>query len=224
MRAVVAHPRVLGMSVLPHRPLGGAVAACAAVALAGTGLGATTKIALIGHESTLRSVSVSGGVPIAGAAGRMGVVRSRYVLPRTWRRVSGLDAATIRFDTKNSCGHKVTLVTRLVVGADVPAAERAAAMTAVDSPRSVRAVGTRESAAFRVVSPPRSKGLIGVLVQPLPHRPGDPTGNGQRLFAEVRATATADPRRECHAGGPRSVGAALGDAFGAGSAGGFVLR
>src|SRR5689334_1640192 len=93
-----------------------ALAGIVAVAAVGAGTAvAVTSPPVRGHSSTLRSISVSGAVPIAGAPGRTGIIRARYVLPASWRRTSALDAATIRFDTHNSCGHRVTITARLVV-------------------------------------------------------------------------------------------------------------
>jgi hypothetical protein len=192
-------------------------AVLAAAAIAGTPFRWSTS-------PGLTAVSASGEVAIGGAAaGRRGVVRVRYVLPRSWRRDSALTRRTIRFDTRNSCRHKVAFVARLAEAADVPAAERAASLTPATAPF-VRASGTREGAAFRVVRTQGSSDLVGVLVQPLPasSTPGVPAG--RRVFAEIEARATADPRTECHSGGPRTVGDAIGDAFGAGRAGGFVPR
>jgi hypothetical protein len=172
------------------------------------------------HQSTLRQITVTGPVPIRDGGGRPGIVRARYAVPKGWTPIGRLASPTLRFMTNNSCGHRVAIVTRLIVGADVPAVQRAAALTPTTSPRRIRAVGTRGSAAFRVVSD--GTAMTGVLVQPLPHRTTDPVAAGQRLFSEIFATARAVPGRECHAGAPRRLGTALGDAFAAGSAGGFV--
>jgi len=42
-----------------------------------------------------------------------------------------------------------------------------------------------------------------------------------RVWLEVRFSATPDPRTECHAGGPRTVGAQTGDALATAAVGGF---
>jgi len=168
-------------------------------------------------------VSQSGDVTIADASGRRGSVRARYLLPRTWRRDSALSARTLRFDTRNSCRHRVTFTSLLVQAEDVPAAERAEALAPATS-QYVQAEGTREGAAFRVTRTRGTSNLVGVLVQPLSKTYTTGTDAGQRVFAEISARATADPRTECHSGGPRTVGDAIGDAFAAGQAGGFAFR
>ena len=198
-------PRTAALSIV--------LAAVPAAGLVGAALGAAPFSA---HTSRYTGYSTTGEVPIAGVAGGRGIVRAHFVLPANWRRTGALNAPAMRFDTRNSCGHRVSFAWRLVLDADVPATERAAALTPATAPY-VQASGTRERAAFRVVREVRTKNLRGILVQPLG------TSGGQRLFAEITATATRDPRTECHAGGPRRVGDAIGDAFAAGSAGGFAL-
>jgi hypothetical protein len=192
------------------------VAALGAVAVAGSTFRGSVKTSHV-------RVTSSGDVTIAGASGRRGNVRSRYLLPRTWRRDSSVNARTLRFDTRNSCHHKVTFTPRLVQAEDVPAAERAAARTPATA-QYVQAQGTREGAAFRVVRTRGSSNLTGVLVQPLSKTYTPGVAAGERVFAEIVARATADPRTECHSGGPRTVGDAIGDGFAAGGAGGFALR
>jgi hypothetical protein len=187
-----------------------------AVAVAGTTFRGSTS-------ASYMRVSSSGDVTIGNASGRRGSVRARYLLPAKWRRDSSINARTLRFDTRNSCRHKVTFTPRLIQAEDVPPAERAATLAPATS-QYVQATGTREGAAFRVVREPAGDGLVGVLVQPLPKSSTIGVPEGRRVFAELRARSTRDPRTECHAGGPRTVGDAIGDAFGAGSAGGFAAR
>jgi hypothetical protein len=176
-----------------------------------------------GSASDFTRITSSGTVMVANGEGRRASVRARYVLPGRWRRGSSLSARTIRFDTRNSCRHKVTFTPRMVQAQDVPAAERAAA--ALPATREyVRATGTRESAAFRVIRRRGSADVAGVLVQPLDHRNTPGTPEGARVYAEISARGTYDRRTEYHAGGPRTVADAIGDAFAAGGVGGFVLR
>ena len=73
-------------------------------------------------------VSWSGRLAIDAAAGRVGVVRAHVVLPSTWRRRGSLNARTLRFDTGNSCRHRVTLTPRLVQAPDASATDRAAGL------------------------------------------------------------------------------------------------
>ena len=172
------------------------------------------------HQSTLRTITGGGQVTVADSGGRQGTVRVRYVLPAKWRRLTSLNARVLRLDTGNSCRHVVTLTPRLIQAADVPAADRAAALVPTSVPR---AYGTREGAVFRVGRRRGSADVIGAVVQPLARRYSQGAPSGQRVYAEILATATPDPRRECHAGGPRGVADALGDSFAsAGAVGGFV--
>lgn len=192
------------------------LAGCAATAVA---VGA---VPFHGHVSKYAGYATTGQVAIAGAPGRAGVVRARYVLPAGWHRLGTVDARRIRFDVPNSCHHRVAFAARLVQAADVGAAERARALLPA-APAYVEGSGTREAAAFRVVRTRGSVDVTGVLVQPLPARPPSAPAPGQRLFAELEATATAPPGTRCHSGGPRLVASAIADAFGAGSVGGFAL-
>lgn len=196
-------------------------AVLAGLALAGAAL-AAMSVPFRGHTSTLRTLSVSGSVSIEGATGLTGIVRERLVVPHTWQRTSSLNARIARFDTHNSCRHRVTFRPRLIVAPDVPATERAATLTPATKTY-VHTTGTRGNAAFRVIRKRGAKDLVGVFVQPLSGRFAEVPA-GQRVYAEIVATGTADPRTECHAGGPRGVGDAFGNSFGAGGAGGFVLR
>jgi hypothetical protein len=167
--------------------------------------------------------SSAGTVTVAGADGRRGTVRAAYVLPSKWRRMTSRTSRTARFAVRNSCRHVVTITPRVVLADDIPAGERAASEVP-GTGRHVLAEGTREAAAFRVVRPRGSADVVGVLVQPLPRLLGvhDP-GPGRRYYAELRAR-TRHGVQECHSGGPRTVGTGIGDAFAAGSAGGFVPR
>lgn len=193
----------------------------AGLSLVGAAL-AATKIPFRGHASTLRTLSLSGSVSIEGATGLTGLVRERLAVPSTWQRTSSLNARIARFDTHNSCRHRVTFRPRLVEAADVPATDRAATLLPATKTY-VHTTGTRGNAAFRVIRKRGTKDLVGVLVQPLSTRFAQVPA-GRRVYAEIVATATADPRTECHAGGPRGVGDAFGNSFGAGGAGGFILR
>jgi hypothetical protein len=178
-----------------------------------------TALAATPFRTSIRTshvaVTQGGDVPVAGAS-RTGSLRTHYIVPANWRRDSGL-GRVMRFDTHNSCHHKVTFTPRLVQAEDVPATERAESLVPGSNPY---AYGTREGAAFRVRRQRGSATVVGVLVQPLSQRYA--SAPGQRVYAELRATATADPKLECHSGGPRTVGDAIGDAFAAGQVGGFV--
>jgi hypothetical protein len=194
----------------------------AAVMAATVAAPAAAQVPVRGSVSSLTTYTFSGETAIRDGAGRRAVFRARYVLPRTWRRTTPLRRRSVRFATGTSCRHRLTMTARVVEAPDVPAAERAAALTPAPATH-VRAIGTREDAAFRAVRVPGSADVRGALVQPLSPRFSGSTPQGRRVYSEIVARAKADPRRECHAGAPRRVADALGDAFGAGSAGGFVL-
>lgn len=168
-------------------------------------------------------ISGFGDVAVRGSAGLTGALRVSYVFPRTWKRTSRRTSRTLRLLTPSSCGHVATLTPSLMQGAGQSAAARAAALLPATG-RYVLDSGTRRGSAFRVVRDRRSSTVRGVLVTPLPasSSPGVPTG--QTVYAQISAIATANPRRECHSGGPRSVATAFGDTFAIGSAGGFVNR
>lgn len=168
------------------------------------------------------SFSGSGTVPVQGGGGATGTVRARYLLPRRWQHTSALNRRTLRLQTGNSCRHRVSFTPRLVLAARVPAAERAAALLPAGAAY-VRAYGTRERAAFRVIRVKGSATVRGVIVQPLSQAANQGLPADRWLYAEISAVATADPRRECHAGGPRSVADAIADTFArSGSVGGFA--
>jgi hypothetical protein len=63
--------------------------------------------------------------------------------------------------------------------------------------------------------------VTGLLVRPAPTFRA-PLASG-RAWIELRFTATADPSRECHIGGPRTVGAQTGDSLATAVVGGFSL-
>ena len=196
-----------------------AVAAIVLLAVSAAAVAAATRWRVT--PDRFQGVSHSGSVTIVDGAGRSGSLRAGYVLPSNWRRDSGLTKRSIRFDTRNSCHHKVTFTPRLVEAAEQSAEDRAASI-APGTRRYLQAFGTREDAAFRVVRTRGTDGLTGVLVQPLPRGNSRGVPAGRRVFAEIHARAVAGRVVECHSGGPRTVGDAIGNAFGAGSAGGFV--
>lgn len=168
-------------------------------------------------------ISGGGEVAVRGSAGLTGMVRVNLVFPRTWKRTSKRTSRTLKLLTPSSCGHVATLTPNLTQGVTQSAAARAAALLPATG-RYVMDTGTRRGSAFRVVRDRRSNTVRGVLVTPLAsaYSPGVPSG--QTVYAQISAVATANPKRECHSGGPRSVAAALGDAFAIGGAGGFVIR
>ena len=205
--------------MIPRKTLLLSLVLVAAPAAAAVAVGA---VPFRGSSAEMTRYASNGESGVAGASGRRGSIRVRYVLPAKWRRRVPLNTRTLRFDTRNSCRHQVAFTPRLVAAPDGPATERAAQLTPAASPAHVQGQGTREGAAFRVVRAQGSADLRGVLVQPLPQRSA--AGVPGRVWAELHATATYDRRTECHSGGPRTVAAAIADGFGAGGAGGFVFR
>lgn len=172
---------------------------------------------------TLTTYSGSGTVTVDDAAGRTGTVRAHYVLPSRWKRASPLSSRTLKLKTGNSCGHTVTFTPRLVLAIESGTPTDRATDLLPATSAYVRAYGTREEAAFRVIRVKGGATVRGVLVQPLSDRFAEGMPNLHKVYAEISATATADPKKECHAGGPRTVADAIADSFAtAGAAGGFV--
>lgn len=144
-------------------------------------------------------------------------------MPPRWTRLSTSKARTTRFDAHGSCRFKVSFRPRMVQADEQPPVDRAAALLPASSSY-VRAYGTREGAAFRVIRVKGTDTVRGVLVQPLPASSSPGVAAGKRIYSEITATGTADPKTECHAGGPRTIADSIGDGFAAGNAGGFVNR
>jgi hypothetical protein len=197
-------------------------ASIAAVAASAGPASAAYPLRLKSRTAQTTLLTGTGEVPVAGASGRVGTIRVRLTFPRTWTRAGARRGARATFNSNNSCAHRVTLTARLIIAAAIPAADRAAALTPVAAPNLVHTSGTRDQAAFRVVRIRGTATVTAAFVQPLAPSYSGSLPAGSRLLAEIVATAIADPRRECHAGGPRGVGTALGDAFGGGSLGGFA--
>ena len=196
------------------------VAAVVLLAVTATAVTAATTRWRI-STGKLQRVSTSFEIAIANGDGRTGTLRVSYVIPANWRRDSSLSGRSIRFDTHNSCHHKVTFSARLVQAAGESAVDRTERLAPATS-RYVEAYGTREGAAFRVIRFRGNDQLQGVHVQPLSIYRSTGTPTGQRVYAEIQASAQPDPRIECHSGGPRTVADAIGNGFAAGEAGGFV--
>jgi hypothetical protein len=127
---------------------------------------------------------------------------------------------TRSFGPLGSCRFTVRLSARAVTGPDESAAARlervlpASGGTLLDS-------GTRRNFAWSVLRTRGTDAVTGLLERPAPSMKTQPEGG--RAWLEVRFTATADPSRECHAGGPRTVGAQFGDALATAAVGGFQL-
>lgn len=200
-----------------------ALAILTAALVATTGVdGATRPFYSAARPGPFR-ISGGGEMAVRGSAGLTGMVRVNLLFPRTWKQSSTRTSRTLKLLTPSSCGHIAKLTPSLVQGVTQGPAARAAALLPATG-RYVMDSGARRGSAFRVIRDVGSDTVRGVLVTPLAtvYSPGVPSG--QTAYAQISAIATANPRRECHSGGPRSVAAAFGDAFAIGGVGGFVIR
>ena len=173
------------------------------------------------HGATVRVQRFSGfrDVTIAGTQSKYRL-RLAYVVPATWPRRGTGSAVTRSFGPIGSCRFTVRMTARAVTGPNESAAARverlqpASGGTLLDS-------GTRRNFSWSVLKRRGTDTVSGVLERPAPSIKTQPAG--ARAWLEVRFTATPDPSRECHAGGPRTVGAQFGDALATAAVGGFQL-
>jgi hypothetical protein len=184
---------------------------------------ATTVIAVVpAHGATVRVQRFSGfsDVSVAGAPQTRYRLRLAYVVPGTWP-VRGRPSGLLRaFTPIGSCRFTVNVTARAVADASEPAAARVARLRPATGPLLLDS-GTRSNAAWRVVRTRGESTVRGLLVRPAPSVKTQPA-NG-RVWLEVRFLARAQPGRECHSGGPRTVGAQTGDALATAVVGGFQL-
>jgi hypothetical protein len=147
-------------------------------------------------------------------------LRLSYVVPSTWRQRGRANGLARTFGPIGSCRFTARVRGRVVRGETETAATRVARLVP-QTGRLLLDAGTRSNAAWRVARTSGSDTVTGVLVRPAPSiRTPDADGPA---WLELRITATADPRRECHIGGPRTVGAQAGDALATAVIGGFQL-
>jgi hypothetical protein len=182
---------------------------------------ATLAAALPAQGATVRVQRFTGfqDVTVSGAQTRYRL-RLTYVVPGTWRvrgRPSGLSRS---FGPIGSCRFTVRVTTRAVTDISEPAAARVARLLS-GTGALVLDTGTRSNAAWRVVRTSGQSTVTGLLVRPAPSVKAQPPAG--RVWLEVRFVARADPSRECHSGGPRTVGAQSGDALATAGVGGFEL-
>jgi hypothetical protein len=134
----------------------------------------------------------------------------RFTLPATWRRLVSTDARP-RFRTGTySCVLRVTVRDRVIVGAAVPASARLAQTLPPKTPHYLLDVGTRGTAAWRVVRT-RGAAMVGrfaIRSQRIEKRLGRTVS---AVWHEI--DMTTDPSGECHAGHYREAGARIGDAL-----------
>jgi hypothetical protein len=154
--------------------------------------------ALPAHGATVRVQRFSGfqDVRVAGAQQTAYRLRLAYTVPGTWRVRGRATGLTRTFGPIGSCRFTVRVTARAVT----------------DAP---------EAASARVARPVGAQAVSGLLVRPAPSIRTQPAGG--QVWLEVRFSATPDPRTECHAGGPRTVGAQTGDALATAVVGGFQI-
>ena len=147
-------------------------------------------------------------------------LRLSYVVPGSWRQRGRANGLSRSFGPIGSCRFTVRVTARTVIDADEPATTRVARLVPATG-RLLLDAGTRSDGAWRVARTSGSSTVTGLLVRPAPTVRTQPPGG--RVWLEVRFVARADPSRECHAGGPRTVGAQTGDALATAAVGGFQL-
>jgi hypothetical protein len=186
-------------------------------------LAATLATALPAEAATVRVQRFSGfqDVRVTGAQQTRYRLRLAYTVPGTWKARSGASGLSRSFGPIGSCRFTVRVSARAVVDASEPAATRVARLAPAATSRHLLDSGTRTNRAWRVVRASGAQSVSGLLVRPAPSVKTQPAGG--RVWLEVRFRATPDPRRECHSGGPRTVGAQTGDALATASVGGFQL-
>lgn len=189
-----------------------AVALLAAVAVADA-LPATAATVRVQRFSGFQDRAVSG----AQTRYRL---RLSYVVPATWRQRGRANGLARTFGPIGSCRFTVRVTARAVTDADEPAASRVARLVP-QTGRLLLDAGTRGDGAWRVARTSGASTVTGLLVRPAPSVRTQPATG--RVWLELRVTATADPRRECHSGGPRTIGTQTGDALATAAIGGFQL-
>ena len=156
-------------------------------------------------------------IPGTGATYRL---RLSYVVPGSWHVHGRAPGLSRRFGPLGSCRLTIRLTARATTGGDADAAARVARLLP-GSGRLVLDDGTRGNAAWRVVRTSGEPEVTALLVRPAPSVRTQPSGG--RVWLHVRIVSRADPRTECHAGGPRTVGRQSGDALATAVLGGFEL-
>jgi hypothetical protein len=159
-------------------------------------------------------------VAIIGAQGSYRL-RLSYVVPGTWRTRGTPRGLARSLGPIGSCRFTVRVSARAVADAAGQDAATRAARVLPGTGRLLLDYGTRRNAAFRVVRASATNVVRGLLVRPAPTvRQQPPNG---RVWLEVRFTGTPDASRECHSGGPRTLGGRIGDALATTAVGGFDL-
>jgi hypothetical protein len=184
-------------------------------------MGLVSSAVVVPAASGLRSqgrVRTFGEVAVKGADVPRYALRVDYAVPDRWHRVRHGNGLRQRFGPIGSCHIRVTISARAVADVREDAVTRVARLMPGNG-RNLYDYGTRTNAAYRVYRAPGAKEVDALLVKPAPTVRQQPAPN--IVWLELRARAVVDPQTECHAGGPRTVGANLGDAFAAAHLGGF---
>jgi hypothetical protein len=147
-------------------------------------------------------------------------LRLAYVVPGSWRARGRAGGLARTFGPIGSCRFTVRVTARAVTGPDESAAGRIERVQPASTGRLLDS-GNRRDFAWQVLRQRGSDTVTGLLERPAPSVKTQPAG--ARVWLEVRFTARADPSRECHSGGPRTVGAQTGDALATAALGGFQL-
>jgi hypothetical protein len=191
------------------------------ITLASLLLAATLVTAVPAQSATVRVQRFTGlqDVPVAGTTTKYRL-RLSYAVPATWRQRGRANGLARTFGPFGSCRFTARVPARTVTDVAEPAASRVARLVPQTGPLLLDA-GTRSNAAWRVARTSGTDVVTGVLVRPAPSVRTQPSPG--RVWLEVRVTATPDPRRECHIGGPRTVGRQTGDALATAQVGGFQL-
>ena len=185
-------------------------------------LAATTLVAVVpAHAATVRVQRFSGfqDVTVAGTSTKYRL-RLAYVVPGTWHQRGRANGLSRTFGPIGSCRFTVRVTTRAVTGPRETATARVERLLPATGGLLLDN-GTRTNRAWRVARTSGSSTVTGLLERPAPTVKTQPAGG--RVWLEVRFTARADPSRECHSGGPRTVGAQTGDALATAVVGGFQL-
>jgi hypothetical protein len=184
-------------------------------------LAATLVAALPAQAATVRVQRFSGfrDVTVAGTQTNYRL-RLAYTVPGTWPARGTAIGLSRGFGPIGSCRFTVRVTARAVTDAGEPAATRVARLLPATGPLLLDN-GTRSNAAWRVARTSGASTVTGLLVRPAPSVKAQPATG--RVWLEVRFVARADPSRECHSGGPRTVGAQTGDALATARVGGFQL-
>ena len=179
---------------------------------------ATLVAALPAQGATVRVQRFSGFQNVTVASTQKPyVLRLRYTVPSTWRRRGRANGLSRSFGPIGSCAFTVRVSARATTAPDAPAATHLEPLLTTGARRADS--GERNSFAWVVVRPRGSSAVTGVLARRAPSVRTQPTGG--RVWLEVRFAATPNPRRECHAGGPRTIATQIGDALATTAVGGF---